>query len=121
MKLRIIKSACTIIRDLSRSERGTSVIELAIAAPVLMVFLLAIADFGRGLSEKYRLQQAVNRALEMAQTGRDTEYRSCGTKPLRLRGCRRKTSHQSSGSNAPIRPTRWIGRTNVQTANLLAS
>lgn len=57
-----------------RNERGTSVIELAVAAPVLLLFVAGLTDLGRGLSERYRLQQAVNRSLEMAQTGRDGDY-----------------------------------------------
>ena len=59
---------------LLRNERGTSVIELAVAAPVLLLFLAGLTDLGRGLSERYRLQQAVNRSLEMAQTGREDDY-----------------------------------------------
>lgn len=61
-------------QGLLRSERGTSVIELAIAAPVLLLFLAGVTDLGLGLTERYRLQQAVNRSLEMAQTGRDNDY-----------------------------------------------
>jgi Flp pilus assembly protein TadG len=59
---------------LLRSERGTSVIELAIAAPVLLLFLAGVTDLGLGLTERHRLQQAVNRSLEMAQTGRENDY-----------------------------------------------
>jgi Flp pilus assembly protein TadG len=47
---------------------------MAIAAPVLMIFLAGVTDMGRGYSERYRLQQAVNRTLEMAQTGKDADY-----------------------------------------------
>lgn len=64
----------TLFPRLMQSEQGTSVIELAVAAPVLLMFLVGITDLGRGLTERYRLQQAVNRTLEMAQTGRDAEY-----------------------------------------------
>jgi Flp pilus assembly protein TadG len=69
-----ISTAMNFGRGLLRSERGTSVIELAVAAPVLLVLLAGVTDLGRGLTERYRLQQAVNRSLEMAQTGRENEY-----------------------------------------------
>jgi hypothetical protein len=48
--------------------------ELAIAAPVLLILMAGVVDLGRGLTERYRLQQAVNRSLEMAQTGNDATY-----------------------------------------------
>jgi hypothetical protein len=56
-------SLCELLRD----RRGTSLIEFGVAAPVLLIFLIGISDLGRGLSERYRLQQVVNRSLEMAQ------------------------------------------------------
>lgn len=69
-----------------RSERGTSVIELAVAAPVLLMFLVGVTDLGRGLTERYRLQQAVNRTLEMAQTGRDGDYAFLATEAASAAG-----------------------------------
>ena len=54
-------------RTLLRDRRGTSLIELAIAAPLLMIFAVGIADVDGGWSEKYRLQQVVNRSLETPQ------------------------------------------------------
>lgn len=63
----------TLVR-IRRSDKGTSVVELAIAAPVLLIFLAGVTDLGRGYTERYRLQQAVNRTLEMAQTGKDADY-----------------------------------------------
>ena len=56
-------------RSLMRNERGVSVIELAIAAPVLGILIMGIGDLGRGFSERYFLQQAANRALELGHLG----------------------------------------------------
>jgi Tfp pilus assembly protein PilW len=70
----ITKPSKALRRGIWRNERGTSVMELAIAAPVLLVLLAGVTDLGRGLTERYRLQQAVNRSLEMAQTGRENDY-----------------------------------------------
>jgi Flp pilus assembly protein TadG len=50
-----------------RDRRGTSLVEFAICLPVLVVFVAAVADFGKGLSSKYELQQSLNRAFEMSQ------------------------------------------------------
>lgn len=63
-----------MLSRLWRSAKGTAVIELAIAAPVLLILLAGVTDLGRGLTERYRLQQAVNRTLEMAQAGKDGDY-----------------------------------------------
>lgn len=65
---------------------GTSVIELAIAAPVLIILLAGVTDMGRGWTERYRLQQAVNRTLEMAQTGNDADYSFLKTEAVAAAG-----------------------------------
>jgi Flp pilus assembly protein TadG len=57
------------LAQLLTSDRGTSVVELAIAAPVLLLFLAAVTDLGGGFTARYKLQQVVNRSLEMAQNG----------------------------------------------------
>ena len=69
-----------------RSDNGTSVIELAIAAPVLLILLAGVTDMGRGWTERYRLQQAVNRTLEMAQTGNDADYAFLKTEAVSAAG-----------------------------------
>jgi hypothetical protein len=74
MKLPFPLPLPNIGKKLAKDQRGTSVIELAIAAPVLLMLLAGVTDLGRGLSERYRLQQAVNRTLEIAQGGRDTDF-----------------------------------------------
>lgn len=47
-------------------SRGTSVLELALAAPVLMLLVIGIADLGRGLSASFALNQSLQRTLEKA-------------------------------------------------------
>lgn len=53
------------IIGLAKDERGVSVIELAICAPVLAILVLGVSDLGIGLSNRYFLQQAANRAIEL--------------------------------------------------------
>lgn len=56
----------TRIRRLITDERGASVIELALTAPLLCFVLLGSVDMGMGYSERLGLQQAANRTIEMA-------------------------------------------------------
>jgi Flp pilus assembly protein TadG len=66
-----IDSVPKVLRD----RGGTSLVEFAICLPVLVVFMTAIADFGRGLSSRYALQQSINRALEISQVeGASNDY-----------------------------------------------
>jgi len=58
----------TLLR-LAGDARGASLTELALVAPLLFVFFAGIVDLGQGLSERFTMQQAVNRSLEMLQAG----------------------------------------------------
>ncbi len=57
------------IRRLALDERGTSLIEFAFAAPIFALLVVGVGDLARGFSEKYALQQAVNRTIELAHSG----------------------------------------------------
>lgn len=52
---------------LGRDERGTSLIEFGFLAPFLAFLTMGIVDLSRGLAERFALQQAVNRSLELVQ------------------------------------------------------
>ncbi|HEX6374447.1 MAG TPA: TadE/TadG family type IV pilus assembly protein [Allosphingosinicella sp.] len=52
---------------LARDQRGTSLIEFGFLAPFLAVLAMGIIDLSRGLAERFALQQAVNRSLELVQ------------------------------------------------------
>ena len=52
---------------LIRDQRGTSVIELAIAAPILSVFLIGMVDLSRAYSAKLQVEQAAQRTIEKVQ------------------------------------------------------
>lgn len=53
---------------LARDERGASLVELALLAPFLGTLMLGMIDLGRALSERHDLQQAANRAMELAMS-----------------------------------------------------
>jgi Flp pilus assembly pilin Flp len=54
----------TILKD----ERGLTIVELGLVAPFLGLLLAGCIDLGRGLSERYVLQQAAHRTIELANT-----------------------------------------------------
>ena len=60
----------TLSSRLRCDERGTSVIELALAAPILAVLTIGIIDLSEGFSQKLRLEQAAQRAIEKVMNGR---------------------------------------------------
>lgn len=60
-KLRILPR---FVRKLGHDERGVSVIEMALLAPILSIFTLGIGDLGRAFAERYALQQSIHRTLE---------------------------------------------------------
>lgn len=55
---------------LGRDERGASIIELALVAPVFASLLIGMVDLSRGYSEKLMLEQAAQRAIEKAMQGK---------------------------------------------------
>ena len=56
-------------RRLSKCERGNSVIEIALIAPVLATLLIGMVDISRGVSEKLKLTQIAQRSTERVQRG----------------------------------------------------
>ena len=56
-----------LLPSLARDERGTSLIEFGFLVPFLAVMAMGIIDLSRGIAERFGLQQAVNRSLELVQ------------------------------------------------------
>src|SRR5688500_450649 len=54
-----------ILKRLRGDERGVSVIELGLVAPVVALFIAGIIDLSQGLAQRFQMQQAVNRTLEL--------------------------------------------------------
>lgn len=63
----ISRTTRTALARLISHEGGASLVELAFAAPLLALLLGGIVDLGQGLSERFTLQQAVGRGLELLQ------------------------------------------------------
>lgn len=52
---------------LARDDRGASIIELALVAPVIASLLIGMVDLSRAYSYKLKLEQAAQRAIEKVQ------------------------------------------------------
>ncbi len=59
-------------KRLSRDEGGTSIIELALVAPILATLLIGMVDLSRAYSRKLMLEQAAQRAIEKIQQYQST-------------------------------------------------
>ena len=53
------------LRRIGGDERGVSVVELGLVAPVVALFIAGIIDLSQGLAQRFAMQQAVNRSLEL--------------------------------------------------------
>ncbi|HEX8306793.1 MAG TPA: TadE/TadG family type IV pilus assembly protein [Allosphingosinicella sp.] len=79
---------------LARDERGTSLIEFGFLVPFLALLTMGVIDLSRGLADRFALQQAVNRGLELIQarpavaaaTGSDIDYSYVKTEVAKAAG-----------------------------------
>jgi Flp pilus assembly protein TadG len=67
--------------SLARDDRGASIIEMAMAMPVLASLLIGMVDISRAYSAKLQLEQAANRAVEKVQ-----QYQASESTYTTLRG-----------------------------------
>ena len=58
-----------LLHRLRGDDRGASVIEFALFAPILGVMLMGVTDLAMGYSTKLRVEAAIFRALEKVQVG----------------------------------------------------
>lgn len=65
------RSGLYLFKAFARSNRGTSAIEFAICAPVLIVGLLVVTDVGLAVNDRMRLDQATRAGAEFAMNSVD--------------------------------------------------
>jgi Flp pilus assembly protein TadG len=105
--------------SLARDERGTSLIEFGFLAPFLAMLAMGVIDLSRGLAERFALQQAVNRSLELVQarpavagaTATDLDYSFVKTEA-------------ASAAGVPVSQvtlTRWLECNGVEQASVTGS
>lgn len=94
-----------IFSTLVRDERGTSLIEFGFLAPFLALLTMGVIDLSNGLAERFNLQQAVNRGLELVQArpavaaanSNDVDYTFVKTEVA-----------AAAGTGAVVTLTRWL-------------
>jgi Flp pilus assembly pilin Flp len=57
------------LRALLADQRGTSVVELGLIAPILAAMVIGMIDLGKGYNHKLVLEQVAQRAIEKAMQG----------------------------------------------------
>ena len=62
-----------LLSSLRHDERGVSAVEFAFLIPILATLILGIIDLSTALSQRFTLQQAVNRSLECGLLDRDVD------------------------------------------------
>lgn len=67
--MRIATALLGRLAPLGRDERGTSVIEVALFAPILGVMVMGVTDLAMGYARKLTLEQAAYRSLEKVAVG----------------------------------------------------
>jgi Flp pilus assembly protein TadG len=90
---------------LARDERGTSLIEFGFLAPFLAVLAMGIIDLSRGLAERFALQQAVNRSLELVQSRPATAGANATDLDYEFA---RTEAQAAAGTGATVTMTRWL-------------
>ena len=106
------------LRSLGRDECGTSLIEFGFLAPFLAVLAMGIIDLSRGLAERFAIQQAVNRSLELVQarpavagaTATDLDYNFALVE-----------AQTAAGTGATVTMTRWLECDGVEQAEVTGS
>jgi Flp pilus assembly protein TadG len=101
--------------SLARDERGTSLIEFGFLAPFLAFLTMGVIDLSRGLAERFNLQQAVNRSLELVQarpavggaTATDADYSFA-----------LEEAEEAAGAGATVTMTRWLECNGVEQADV---
>ena len=58
--------------SLFTNERGNSVVELGLVAPILATFLVGMADISRAVAERLSLEQAAQRSIERVMQEQET-------------------------------------------------
>ena len=94
--------------SLTRDDRGATVIEFGLLAPILALFVMGIIDVSRGLSERFTLEQAVNRSLELVQSrNADPAVQEDGDSPEDAYQFAIDEAKTAAGPGATVTPTLW--------------
>ena len=82
-----------IVRQIERGQRGQTLLEFALVAPLLIFFVLALVDFGIAIDRKLVLDHAVREGVRFASVGGD----AINDNPTDATGVRLYMQGQSQG------------------------
>jgi Flp pilus assembly protein TadG len=103
--------------SLARDERGATIIEFGFIVPVLALFVMGIIDVSRGLSERFSLEQAVSRSLELVQSRNAAPaVQGDGDTPEDAYQFAIDEAKTAAGAGAVVTPTLWRECDGVETA-----
>jgi Flp pilus assembly protein TadG len=102
---------------LARDQRGATVIEFGFLAPVLALFVMGIIDLSRSLSERFTLEQAVGRSLELVQSrNADPVVVEDGETPEQAYQFAVDEAEAAAGAGAVVTTALWRECDGVETA-----
>jgi len=69
------------LRELGCNDRGSQIVEFAVALPLLIVFVVGIFDFGEAFNQKQKLSSVVREGARFASTLPTNDLDNAGTPP----------------------------------------
>lgn len=87
------------LRSLGPDERGNSLIEMALIAPVLAALIVGAVDISRGVSAKLQVEQAAQRSIELVQR---SEYKTADKATYEA------DAQAAAGSGSTAAITAWL-------------
>ena len=103
------------ITRLAQDERGASIIELALVAPILASLLIGMVDLSRAYSHKLLLEQAAQRSIEKVQ-----QYQASSSTPDLLKAetvAAAKAAGFTSTTDADVTVDFWLECNGVRAAS----
>lgn len=100
------------------ADRGTVTIELALIAPILATMLIGLVDIGTAFSNKLRLEQIANRAIEKVQQDGFSTTPDAAGKTLEAKLEAEAAAAAGSGATADL--TYWLECNGTRVGNYTA-
>ena len=100
---------------LARDDRGASIIELALVAPILASLLIGMVDLSRAYSSKLMLEQAAQRSIEKVQ-----QYQASSNTPTLMKAetvAAAKAAGFAAATDADVTVDFWLECNGVRAAN----
>lgn len=94
------RKLASFLGRLAHDRRGTSVVETALIAPVILMLLAGVSDFAMGFSLKLRTQQAAVRTIEYATTA--------GLERVSFSDLRNEAASAAKVPLAQVEVVRWL-------------